>query len=639
MLILILIVIRCCRKSGGRIINKYRIIIPIILLSILALFVVFGLNYKETASSSLPTVEKGNMILPDWDLSADGNLKLDGEWEFYWDQLLSPGEFDHPNAELTGYYPVPLYWTKYPNLDLPSKGSATYRLVVETQPENETLSIKTPEVYTEYSLYINGHQIAGSQVGSVNTYLSPDIYTFMNDQKQIELVLQIKNSSHANAGIGQSFILGTTTNIYKRKFATDALDISILAIVFFVGLYHLIQYIYRRKEIALLYFAVLCVLVVVRGILSNETYLMHLIPGLPFLAGSRLITSVIPLFTAFILLYVNELYKDRTNKKFLAILLSANAIYFILALTTPTPFYSSLFNIYLVSVAFAGLLVIVVAMKGVMEKDKESFLFLTGSFGPFIGALNDMLYYNQVIDTGYYFTMGLAFFAVVQSAIIAGRFSRIIREKEEMYQKLLDTNLAFMQAQIKPHFIYNALSTISYLATANPPRAKEMILDFSDYLRGSFRFDNETGFVELSKELELVEAYLSIEKERFGERLEIEYNIKEDPTVRIPNLCIQPLVENAVKHGLMDRIEGGKVTISALNEGTHTHIIVEDNGTGMDEKKIGTLLNNRTAIGVGVQNINNRLKVTYGKGLIINSTINLGTRVEIMIPKEMKKER
>ncbi|MEW6623714.1 MAG: hypothetical protein AB1420_11430 [Bacillota bacterium] len=99
------------------------------------------------------------MDLINWDMEANGNIKLDGNWEFYWDQLIKPGDFELPEVQLTGYYPAPLYWTRYDELNLPSKGCATYRLVVYTPKIYKNLSIKTSEIYTEYSLYINGEKI------------------------------------------------------------------------------------------------------------------------------------------------------------------------------------------------------------------------------------------------------------------------------------------------------------------------------------------------------------------------------------------------------------------------------------------------------------------------------------------------
>lgn len=104
-------------------------------------------------------VEEGVMDLSYRDLQKEGNIKLDGNWEFYWDQLIQPGSFFQLDKYLTGYYPLPLYWTKYTDLNLPAKGFATYRIRINVDETYKSLSIKTPEIYTEYRLWINGEII------------------------------------------------------------------------------------------------------------------------------------------------------------------------------------------------------------------------------------------------------------------------------------------------------------------------------------------------------------------------------------------------------------------------------------------------------------------------------------------------
>ena len=197
----------------------------------------------------------------------------------------------------------------------------------------------------------------------------------------------------------------------------------------------------------------------------------------------------------------------------------------------------------------------------------------------------------------------------------------------------IESELAFLRMQIKPHFLYNSLSIISSLITREPEKAKSLLLDFSDYLRGSFRFDSKDGLVYLSEELKLVELYLSLVKARYKDKFKIVFNIDNTIKVKIPMLIIQPLVENAVGHGIFDRQEGGIVEIMVKSQQEYVIISVSDNGQGIAQQKIDSILKSEdNKLGVGMANINKRLIARYGQGLIVASSPGKGTTVEIKIP-------
>src|SRR5690606_24176411 len=145
-------------------------------------------------------------------------------------------------------------------------------------------------------------------------------------------------------------------------------------------------------------------------------------------------------------------------------------------------------------------------------------------------------------------------------------------------------------------------------------------------LRGSFDFDDEERHVPLEDEIRLVEAYLTIEQARFGGRIAAELDVDPDAQGFVPPLCIQPLVENAVRHGILKRMEGGKVRITVRSDGSSIIISVEDNGIGIPRDRLEELISGQSK-GVGVRNIELRLRRFYGRGLEIESEEGLGTRV------------
>jgi len=203
----------------------------------------------------------------------------------------------------------------------------------------------------------------------------------------------------------------------------------------------------------------------------------------------------------------------------------------------------------------------------------------------------------------------------------------------------LRAEMAFLQSQIKPHFLFNALNAILSICYTDSARAAELIGHFSRYLRRSFDIRGTETFVPLADELELVRAYAEIEKARFGSRLAVEYDIGEGlDELPIPPLTIQPLVENAIRHGLMRKEEGGRVRITVREQAGRVTVKVWDNGVGLPSRP-SRLLSGRadeagrpglprgSGRGVGLPNIDRRLRKLYGEGLRLESRKGGWTRV------------
>lgn len=199
--------------------------------------------------------------------------------------------------------------------------------------------------------------------------------------------------------------------------------------------------------------------------------------------------------------------------------------------------------------------------------------------------------------------------------------------------KAMTAEVAFMQAQIKPHFLFNTLNTISSFCDTDPNLAQKLIDDFSNYLRQSFDFKSLETYVPLERELNLVSSYAEIEKARFGENLKVEFDIDSTIKIRVPMLSIQPLVENAVIHGLRKKGGGGTVTIKVKKAQEGVRVSVVDNGKGIEKDKLKELLMPEASRGIGLWNIDRRLKKLYGKGLSIESEPGKGTEVTFSIPQ------
>ncbi|QDP99780.1 response regulator [Lysinibacillus fusiformis] len=214
--------------------------------------------------------------------------------------------------------------------------------------------------------------------------------------------------------------------------------------------------------------------------------------------------------------------------------------------------------------------------------------------------------------------------------------AKALTEVKQSVRERLRMEAAWLQAQIQPHFFFNTLNAILALSEIDMNRMRNLLEAFSDYLRESFKFQNIDELIPIEEELNLVRSYLFIEKERFGDRLHVTWEITENIEMMLPALTIQPLVENAVRHGIMKQVQGGNIHIQVLDYVHYVEIIVTDDGVGMDESMVQRILVRQTTnkSGVGLLNTDLRLKQHYGKGLQINSKQDYGTTVSFIVLKK-----
>ncbi|MEU3456673.1 histidine kinase [Micromonospora sp. NPDC006766] len=217
-----------------------------------------------------------------------------------------------------------------------------------------------------------------------------------------------------------------------------------------------------------------------------------------------------------------------------------------------------------------------------------------------------------------------------------------LAELDSSRERLARAEVRALRAQISPHFIYNALTAIGSFVRTDPERARELILEFAEFTRYSFRAHGE--FTTLAEELRSIDRYLTIERARFGERLQVRLQIAPEVLpVTLPFLCLQPLVENAVRHGLSRKPGTGMVSIEARDAGAECHITVEDDGVGMDPTTLATgiaeLAGSDPTVDpgqhVGLSNVDERLRSAFGDrfGLVVETGLGSGTKVSMRVPK------
>ena len=322
-----------------------------------------------------------------------------------------------------------------------------------------------------------------------------------------------------------------------------------------------------------------------------------------------------------------------------------DALLFVIPVITDIRFYDTWFY-WAVAQLLVNLILLVCLVKEYFAKKDKWNLSYIGAILPLIAfgvdlAMTDLGIWKGGIVSQYVFIALFAAAMVVVLRIIPRNInaaekakelelqrSRLEAEKNIMEAELKESRVAIMLSQIQPHFIYNTLGTIERMCLKDPQKANELVRNFSLYLRGNFSELDSITPIRFAEELKHVEHYANIEKVRFPD-MNIEYEIEATEFV-LPALSVQPLVENAIKHGLMRLETGGTVAIRSYETPTHFCVSVTDDGVGfdpelpIDEKKH-----------VGLRNIRGRLNAMVDGELILESKPGVGTKAVIMIPKEV----
>lgn len=202
--------------------------------------------------------------------------------------------------------------------------------------------------------------------------------------------------------------------------------------------------------------------------------------------------------------------------------------------------------------------------------------------------------------------------------------------------RLAEAENRALRAQISPHFIFNSLAAIASFVRTDPERARELLLEFADFTRYSFRRHGD--FTTLADELHSIERYLMLVRARFGDRLRVTLRVAPEVLpVALPFLCLQPLVENAVKHGIEGRPDRSRITITADDDGAEARVVIEDDGAGMEPDRLRAVLRGEggPATGIGLGNVDERLRQVYGDehGMVVETAVGAGMKITVRIPK------
>lgn len=625
--------------------SKWRVLL-IILVPIVTIYTLIIM-----ASSGSALVENGRVDLSESDFN-DKVVSLDGQWQFYWNKLLTPDSFSgETKPQMDSLMNVPGVWSAYKGAtEYSRQGIATYRLLLNYPAMLEDPALRVQNVANAYRLYVNGQlkSEVGSALDDKANFKNDDkivILDMPKDTQHIELLYQVGNQNCATGGLRVAPVFGSKQALEQQRVFMLVLQMLFIGGVLIFGIHYFFLFLLQRKNRTALIFAVFCLITALRSLVWGETPLTILFPDasldlimyLNYLTGYN--------YVAIVILFIYSIYPLDFNKRVMRLILFPSLIFDTLILVTNPEYMTFYTNSLYIILIIQMLYLTGVMMKSVIRKrDNAVLMFLAVCV--LIWAMNEEIINFVLIGKTYLTCMSLlGIFAVIlvmsyaqasQQALDHKKlilYNENLLEADRLKDQIMETEMSFLQAQIKPHFLYNALSAIANVCEQDGKAAGKLIVDLAYYLRGSLEFNNLDKMTTIEKELEFVDTYFHIEQARFGQKIQLRKEIEVSEDAQIPVLILQPLVENAVRHGISKKIGGGTVTVRMKQLADHIDIEIEDNGVGIASDKLAAIFNKTDSKqSVGLLNIHYRLRKLYGRGLEISSEPGR-TSVKLLIPE------
>lgn len=463
-------------------------------------------------------------------------------------------------------------------------------------------------------------------------------------KKGDEIELQLTTRSHTAYKVAfykflDKFLIGTKHAVLSKAIWDNLAGLIINLVVFMLG-FSMIVHIGEIKKLqeAALFGEFACGLTLIFGSIANflnPEYITLILPRYNLVDYADAIAQFLTVMC--LLIYLRRyLSKERYQMYAGVAIVVASAVLIMYMIWRMVGF--KIFIPTIVLAIFPGVVIItlylIMLTKSYLDyrgKENANLIMITVLILVAATLVEMLFYLHTKVYLIKFFLIGLFFFGVGQYIIITKENTAKRKEADrakELENELMQNRISMMISQIQPHFLYNALGTIRALCTKDPEEARNAMDYFAKYLRANMESIDRKECIPFTKELEHVKSYVYIEQLRFGDLLKVNYEI-EATDFDIPAMTVQTLTENAIKHGLLSKQEGGTVTIRTKETANCYEVQIEDDGVGFDATK--KLDDSRTH--VGIENSRERLAKMCGGVLAIGSKVGVGTVITITIPK------
>ncbi len=606
-------------KKGKRNVTIYIICLCITLLGLAGLLLL-SRNYQEITGQA--QVKGGTLDLGEARLKEYGHVYLNGEWEFYPDQLIVTDwqQRKTPHEMIS----VPGRWMN----DVATGGvdflgeKASYRLVLTNVPVGERLVFMVQGLLSDYSLFINGEKAAFAQASE-----------FTAQSPEIELVVEMQDNR-----LGGLYLTPQLEqyNFFRSwRVIYNFVTISLFAgLVFATVLFFVISIAgnTKRNYKYLFLFSLMTVLRYMVRVLSILPQFRDLIEK----SNLEVLTPIISGFAIACLIcamYMSDaMARETAYKKARDILVISLAAGAAVSCIFWGPVFYLYFKIPLLCLALAGYAYTVVVMARAIRRQMDYALMMgIGTMIIFFGVMVDTLNVNEyfVFDVSYVLPICLVIFLILYAIILSRNEQKLYDSMDrniKMQKEVISMEAATMAQRMQPHFLYNSLTAIQELCYTDPQKAADMIAHFSSYLRTNIDFLKQPEEIPFLQEFDFIQNYVELQKERYAESFSFETEF-ETTDFNIPPFTVEPLVENAIKHGAWRNQQNSRISLFVRRDKNGISIIVEDNGAGFDAQRVMEGGNQNT-----LSNIRKRLKYWKDATLTVTSSVGEGVRAEIWIP-------
>ena len=434
-------------ETFSRMPRRVRLIYMFVMVSFLVIFTC----RNDSINENPPRVMKGVLDLNNWDLKENGPIDLNGEWEFYWNEHLTPNDFSESNSPAkTDFFNVPGSWNGYliEGKPLSGDGYATYRIKVLMNDPKGRLAFNLLNIGTAYTAYVNGEKIsfagiAGKTLETTVPSFSQEVSDFISKKDTIEIVLQISNFHHRLGGPWEVIQLGTENQIRKIRERSLAFDLFLCGSILIIGLYHFCLYFLRKDDRSVLYFGISCFLIVLRLLSTGDRYLLQLFPFIDWEFTFKIEYLSFYLAVPFFGLFLHSLFKQEFSLWMLRIIQVLGILFSCIVLLTPARFYSNTVQLYQIITIIGCIYGIYVLVLSSVRNREGAFLFFLGFIVLVFTVVNDILYSRMITQTGYFIPLGLLIFIFFQSFLLSRRFSMAFNTIDKQSQELKETNKAY----------------------------------------------------------------------------------------------------------------------------------------------------------------------------------------------------
>jgi len=632
-------------EDGGYMLQGKKRAIFIIIMMVLAGCAVLAWLSIESKTENIPAVD-GAADLSHW--NGESALLLSGEWDFYWGKFLNESELSQ-NTTPDLKAAVPSVWNSFKvnGKKLGGYGYATYRLHVTGVEAGTPLAMRIIPFSTAYNMYIDNELVASS--GTVSTSADGfepqyqiETVTFTSEQSEFDIILHVANFTYARGGAWYTIYFGNPqeiTHISQVIFARDFFAISCLMLV---CVYSIFLFLLMRDK-GYLMFIGLCIAFILRTSIDGNYLIYFLLPSISFRAIICIDYITLYWLPGFCVWLYHYIYPDNMSRRFLKFLLIYASVITVITLALPIHIFTNFIYISELVAAVTCVYGISEMLLLALNRKWEVFFMFAGGSVLTMCVFHDLLCENNLLKTGYveWSSMGFLVHAILLQCMFWVRYDRSNKANTKMLIELNRADererkleLQFLKSQIRPHFINNALNAIISIARTDAEKARKLLVEFSKYLQNCYSVQNLDDKVPIENELSFVRAYVALEQARFPDSLHVEYDIN-DMFLQLPSLTLQPLVENAIIHGIKGKSGDGHVLIYVKDYGDFIKVGVSDDGVGIHPERVADLLSvEHNGTGVGIYNINRRMKRLYNTGLQLEHRPEGGTNAYIIIPKE-----